>query len=264
MIRVLIVDDEPNFRDYLLQAVDWNSLGYEIAGVAKNGEEALETALLTKPGLVLLDINMPKMDGISFTEKIREKSYDVRIVFITGYSEFEYARKAVHLHVDDYLLKPLSEEELTAALKKIASHDKPEKPKRRALLSNRNTNIPDYEGTQKAALRPKQIFDQILNYVGCHYRDPDISVEAISDYLCIDNSYARRIFGRRMNDTISGHITRLRMAEARRLIFEGQLSITEIAYYLGYNDSGYFSKCFKRHFGVSPGNYPWGLKEKIQ
>ncbi|GHV13522.1 DNA-binding response regulator [Spirochaetia bacterium] len=261
MIRVLIVDDEPNFRDFMLQAVDWNGLGYEIAGTAKNGEEALETALRVKPGLVLLDINMPKMDGIAFSEKIREKSPNVRIVFISGYSEFEYARKAVHLHADDYLLKPVSEEEITEVLKKIAGHEKPQESKRLALLNKSMIQPADGDDpgpgdNKKAALHSRHILDKILNYIGRHYKDYGISAEVISDYLCLDPSYVRRVFARGMKDTISRYITRLRMEEAGRLIFEGQLSITDIAYRLGYNDSGYFAKCFKHHFGVSPRDYP--------
>lgn len=116
MIRVLIADDEIHFRNYMLTAVDWSALGFQICSVAQNGQEALSAIRDSHPALAFLDINMPLMDGISLAERARALDPDLMIVFVTGYSDFAYAKKAIQLHIEDYLLKPFSPEELTRLL----------------------------------------------------------------------------------------------------------------------------------------------------
>ncbi len=119
MIKLLIADDEPHFRDYMRTVLDWKGLGFEICAIAKNGEEALIAAQEAIPDIALIDINMPRMDGIALTERLKQISGNMLVVFITGYSEFEYTRKALQLGVDEYVLKPFSEEELTGIVLKL-------------------------------------------------------------------------------------------------------------------------------------------------
>jgi two-component system response regulator YesN len=119
MQRIMIVDDESIFREYLHSALDWEAYGFEICGEAKNGVEALELMEKTMPHIALVDITMPFMDGIELTERLKERYPAVSVVLITGHNEFEYARKAVKLGVDDYILKPFSKDELTLTLIKL-------------------------------------------------------------------------------------------------------------------------------------------------
>lgn len=116
MIQVLIADDEIYFRNYMLTAVDWSSLGFQICCVAGNGQEVLSAIDETPPDVAFLDINMPLLDGISLAERLKELRPELMIVFVTGYSDFSYAKKAIQLHIEDYLLKPFSPEELTKLL----------------------------------------------------------------------------------------------------------------------------------------------------
>lgn len=143
MIKVLIADDEIRFRNYMLTAIDWNSLGFKICCVAQNGEEALTAIRDLHPDIAFLDINMPLMNGISLAEKVRALSPDLMIVFVTGYSDFSYAQKAVQLHIEDYLLKPFSPEELSGLLLRlkqkyqmICSKNSREKQVRQVILNN--------------------------------------------------------------------------------------------------------------------------------
>lgn len=119
MLKVIIADDEPHFRTYMQRILPWEKSGFVVKGVYKNGEEALREIRRTRPDIALLDINMPMLDGISLTERIKEIFPDMVIVFITGHSEFEYARKAMRLGVDEYLLKPFTKEELSGIMEKI-------------------------------------------------------------------------------------------------------------------------------------------------
>lgn len=116
MIQVLLADDEIHFRNYMLTAVDWKSLGFQICCVAQNGQEALSAINEIRPDVAFLDINMPLLDGISLAEKLKELKPDLMIIFVTGYSDFSYVKKAIQLRIEDYLLKPFSPEELTKLL----------------------------------------------------------------------------------------------------------------------------------------------------
>lgn len=119
MFKILIADDEPKFREYLRTSIDWKAYGFEICAEARNGVEALEMASRVPPHIALLDINMPLMDGITLTEKLKELCSGISVVLITGHSEFEYARKAIKLGVDDYVLKPFKKDELLSTLIKL-------------------------------------------------------------------------------------------------------------------------------------------------
>jgi two-component system response regulator YesN len=116
MYKVLIADDEVNFRQYMRNVIDWHEHGFEIIGEAKNGLEALEMAALHKPHIALLDINMPFLDGLTLAEKLMELYKGIHIALVTGYSEFEYARKALQLGVEDYILKPFKMDDFLVTL----------------------------------------------------------------------------------------------------------------------------------------------------
>lgn len=118
MIRIMLVDDEPLFREHIRTVIDWEAYGLSVCCEARNGVEAMEQAELHRPGIVLADINMPFMDGLTLSERLKEKYPGMVIVLITGHSEFEYARKAVRLGIADYILKPFEKEELLEMLLK--------------------------------------------------------------------------------------------------------------------------------------------------
>ncbi|MBS3994996.1 MAG: response regulator [Alkaliphilus sp.] len=116
MIKVMIVDDMPIFLEYLRTAIDWEVYGFELCCEARNGQEAYEKALLYKPDIVLSDIMMPYLDGLTLAENLRQLNPEIAVVLITGNSEFEYARKALRLGVVDYIVKPFEKEELILTL----------------------------------------------------------------------------------------------------------------------------------------------------
>ncbi|MCG7384671.1 response regulator [Paenibacillus sp. ACRRY] len=118
MNKVLIAEDEFRFRNFLRTVINWNEFGFEIYAEARNGVEALNYAIEIKPDLVLIDINMPFMDGLEVTARLRELYHDLPIILITGHSDFEYARKGIKLGILDYVLKPFNEEELLPSIQK--------------------------------------------------------------------------------------------------------------------------------------------------
>lgn len=117
MYQVLIVDDEPLVRRGIRRCVNWNELGIEMVAEAADGVEALSQFLHDSPDIILLDINMPKMDGLEFARIAKKRDPNCRIVFLTGYNDFEYVRSALRIGVEDYLLKPITSLDVTAVVR---------------------------------------------------------------------------------------------------------------------------------------------------
>ena len=120
MYRALIVEDEDLMRDYLAANLTNFCPEWETADIACDGAEALEKLQKENFDGVLTDIRMPVMDGLEMARILREKKKNIPILILSGYDEFDYARTAVRLNISDYLLKPINEEELSAALSLMA------------------------------------------------------------------------------------------------------------------------------------------------
>lgn len=121
MIKVLIVDDEPKLREGLRAFIDWESLGYYVVDTAVNGYDALEKYKRYQPNLVIADIRMPGMDGLQLIELLRELDPMLHILILSGYADFDYARKAITQRANGYLLKPVDEDEFMYYLQDIKS-----------------------------------------------------------------------------------------------------------------------------------------------
>ncbi|WP_434753228.1 response regulator transcription factor [Paenibacillus amylolyticus] len=119
LYRVLIADDEPIIREGIREAMDWAALGMEVVGEAEDGEEALERAVELNAHVVLVDMNMPFLNGIGLIRALQEQCPGVRYLIISGHDEFAYAQEAVRLGVEDYILKPVQADQLKAALERL-------------------------------------------------------------------------------------------------------------------------------------------------
>lgn len=117
--KILIVDDEEEVRSSMMRKIQWKQLGYQLVGDAENGEDALEKVRLLEPDLVLTDIKMPYMDGLTLVEHIKRERSSTEIVIFSGFDDFEYAQQAIKLGVIEYILKPVNVVELTEILIKL-------------------------------------------------------------------------------------------------------------------------------------------------
>lgn len=119
MYKIAIIDDEQIVREGIRDLVDWQSLRLEVVGDAEDGEKGYALIEAKRPDIVLLDINMPKINGLELTRMIVERYKNIKIILITGYDEFGYAREALRLGVEDYILKPVTRAEITELLRKL-------------------------------------------------------------------------------------------------------------------------------------------------
>ncbi len=119
LYRIMLVDDEEEVRKAIIRKMDWEKLGFQVAGDAENGEDALEKLEQLEPDVVITDIRMPYMDGLTLTARIREKHPSMKVLIFSGYDDFEYAKQAIKLNVTEYILKPVNGQELAEILNRV-------------------------------------------------------------------------------------------------------------------------------------------------
>mgnify|MGYP000987478097 CR=1 FL=1 len=130
MVKMMVVDDEPILQEYLRSHIDWKLYKVELCNEAKNGVDALKKIEKNTPDIVLVDINMPFMDGIELSEKLKRKYPEMSIIILTGYGEFEHARKAIGLGEIGFITEPFEKEKLLKSVikaKNIMQKEKQEK-----------------------------------------------------------------------------------------------------------------------------------------
>lgn len=119
LYNIMIADDEAEVREGIVRKIDWEAAGFQIVAQVENGQEALEKAESLDIDVVLTDIKMPFMDGLTFGTHLQRLHPSVKLVIFTGFDKFEYAKEAIKLNVIEYVLKPVNAEELTQVLKRI-------------------------------------------------------------------------------------------------------------------------------------------------
>ena len=132
MYKLMFVDDEKLILDGLKYILDWNSMDLEIVHEAKNGRDALDKFKEEPVDIVITDINMPIMSGLTLINEIKKINKDVSFIVLSGYDEFSYAQKAISLGVENYILKPIDDMELEETIKKIC---------KKKLESEKNNNL---------------------------------------------------------------------------------------------------------------------------
>lgn len=181
LYKIMLVDDEEEVRKSIIRKIDWQNAGFEVLGDAENGEDALEKIEQNEPDVVLTDIKMPYMDGLTMAEKIRQNYPSIKIVIFSGFDEFEFAKRAIKLNVIEYILKPVNVEELTAILKKIRKNLDEE------IEQKRNVNLLRESYVKSLPI----IREHFLNDLVHGGMDEDIISEKLKEYE-IDINHAQK------------------------------------------------------------------------
>lgn len=117
--KILLVDDEEEVRTSIMKKIDWEKVGFTVIGDAENGRDALDKIESLEPDVVMTDIRMPYMDGLALAEEIRKTRPSTKIIFFSGYDDFEYAKQAISLRITEYILKPVNAEEMMEILERV-------------------------------------------------------------------------------------------------------------------------------------------------
>ena len=247
---VIVAEDEELLLNNLVQKVRKADPDFQVVGTAQTGDQALTLVEKLHPDLIITDIRMPVMDGIDLLTRIRSQFPFIRFIITSGFSDFEYAQKAIALKVSNYLLKPVDSEELQSALLKI---------KQDFQIARK-----DYESVfnaQTTSLTPSQIASVLRDFIVKNYSD-DINLNLIAANMNYSPSYLTKIFCQAYDCTPTKYLLNLRMDQAQKLLLHDPgLSIRQIGEMCGYHDQGYFSRIFKKHTGKSPLEFRGGNEE---
>ncbi|BBI33381.1 response regulator transcription factor [Cohnella abietis] len=252
MLKVMVVDDEEHIRQGIVKILTRYPGELEIAGQHANGLEALLQISSMDAGdldLILTDIEMPMMNGLDFIAQAKSKLPDLCIIMLSGYNDFEYARRAMRAGATDYLLKPMDKVEVFRLLaqceeKKLAAlqHD-------RTQEATSTVEVPAAEKTTVERIR------KLLVKEYCR----EIDLKFISGEIGLNASYISKVFSRETGETITDCLNGIRIAKAKQFLRDHPgLKVYEIAHSVGYGDKIYFQKLFKRMVGVTPLEYRAG------
>lgn len=248
MTSVMIVDDEKYVRMGIKSETDWSLIGCEVVGEASNGLEALEVAEKVRPDLVISDIRMPKMDGIELAEKLIEKYPGTKVIFLTAYNEFEYARSAIRLGVSDYLLKPFQDGELEGSIQRLL-HLHPNADAGSSALEEELIPLKKKEDISNRYVQTA------ITYLEEHYNDASFSVSALAQSMGVSEGHISRLFKAETDVSINNYLTRYRIRKAMDYLKDVNNKVYEVADKVGYQDIAYFSNTFKKLVGRTPSDY---------
>jgi YesN/AraC family two-component response regulator len=236
MYRLLIVDDEKETRTGLRNYFPWQEIGFEIVGEAENGADALTFIEIERVDVVLSDIKMPVMDGLELAHEIYRKRLPVKIVFLSGHKEFEYAQKALLYGVKNYIVKPTKYGELVETFKKLNEE-------------LNNETVKEAAETSSAATEHK-VIAAVRQYVEKHLSTA--SLEGAAEHVYMTPQYLSKFFKDKTGQNFSDLLLDKRMCKAKELLEDFQYKIYQVSELVGYANSKNFTRAFGKYYGKSP------------
>lgn len=239
-LRVVVAEDEPFILNSITRKVEAAKGNFTVVSTAQDGQSALETVRLCCPDVLITDIHMPIMDGLSLIKTVSAKYPNIVSIIISGYDDFKYAQLAIKYGVRDYLLKPIKKEQLNDTLLNI-----------RINAEARNSSLP--AGSEAGStLSSKEMAYLVETYMKENYRS-EINLDQIAQKFNFNASYLSKIFTRYIGENPSKYLISLRINEAKRLLINSEsLSVKEVGEQVGYSDQYHFSHIFKLVSGKSP------------
>ena len=243
MWKILIADDEAMERAALKEIIKENFGHIADVRTAQDGPSAVEIATLWKADIILMDIEMPGMNGVEATQSIRRALPKCEVVFLTAYGLFEYAQEAIRLGVNDYILKPAEDETVLEALRGVMKKLSP------PALS------PAPQGSEAASGdKNSKMMQQVEAYLAKSYAQ-DISLESVSETLGFSSFYFSKLFKQHFGTTFVEYLTDIRIQIAKSILQDPTKSAKEVGEAVGYPSSNYFVKLFKKKTGMTPTEY---------
>lgn len=261
MYKVLIADDEQIERMALARKIEKYYGDRVIISQACDGREAVQVFSAEQSDIVIMDISMPELNGVMAARQIREISNRCSIIFLSAYDDFNYARNAIKVKALDYLLKPCEISDLLAVMdmalhladdfyagqrqiKQAEACDSTDEDSEGQIHSEESLS----EGSELA------VAQRMKNFVTDHYME-DISMQEAARIMGYSDAYFSKLFKQYFNQNFTAYLTEYRIREAKKLLTNSAVSIKDISRMVGYADSNYFAKIFKRIEGVIPSKY---------
>lgn len=246
-VKVIVAEDEDLIRNNLVKRIESVDEALKVVGAAQDGKEALELVRQEQPDLIVTDIRMPVMDGLELIQTLHMYYPRIRKVIASGYADFAYAKQALQYNVSDYLLKPVSKDELQSVLLRIITLIESEKAQFEDHLRGLNP---------QSAQNPEDIVQLVREFMRENFTK-ELSLEQIARHFNFTASYLSKIFIKHSAEPPSRYLMTLRINEAKYLLTHHRsLTIKEVGERVGYVDQFYFSRIFKQMTGFTPKDFP--------
>lgn len=235
-LKVVLVDDEIMIREGFKQLFDWEAHGCEVVGEAADGMEALAQIDHLQPDIVIMDINLPIMNGLKVIKTSRIRYPDMAFIIVSGYDDFSYCREALRMQITDYILKPVNYEEFGSCIDRLKI----------ALYENKKTD--------SANDQEERTITGIIRYLQEHLAE-EISLNILAEEFHLSSQYISQLFKNEIGVNFLAYLTSIRMERAKKLLISTALPISEISEQSGYGDYRVFTKAFKKSEGSTPSQY---------
>lgn len=226
-LRVLLVDDEIMIREGFKKLFDWEAHECVVVGEAADGMEAITKIDEEQPDIVIMDINIPIINGLKVIQLSRVKYPSVAFVIVSGYDDFSYCREALRLQITDYILKPVNYEKFGSCIDRLKI----------SLYNN--------EVKEKPVVKKERVITGITKYMQEHF----------SEEFHLNSQYISQLFKNEIGVNFLTYLTNIRMEHAKKLLLSSSLSIAEVSEQSGYGDYRVFTKVFKKSEGITPSQY---------
>ncbi len=246
MYKVVIIDDEPIIVEGISRMIKWDQFNCKIIATANDGTEGTQLIRRHQPDIIITDISMPDLDGLSMIAGLKSEFPNMEISILTGYRKFEYAQRAIRLGITRFLLKPSNMEELEEAI--------------RAMTGNLTAKgIQSLESKEEAVESMDSeasnfIVKNAIKYIEQNYLHK-ITLCEVAEKTYVSQWHLSKLLNRHLGQNFSEILNSVRIKEAQKLLFDPSLRIGDIAERVGFIDMAHFSRVFKKNVGVSANEY---------
>lgn len=256
MYTLLVLDDENIVRRGIRTLLDLDALGIDRCLEARDGQEALALMEEHQIDLILSDINMPKMDGLEFSRRAKALNPGVKIALMTGYDYLDYAINAIKIGVDDYILKPVSKEDVRKLLVGLIE---------KKLAQVQQLQVQDAVeklAAQAGGSTEHTLKGQLEQALHAHSSRREFSLNLLAADLGYSVSYLSTQFKKLFGENFRDYLLNLRMERAKILLLSTDMKNYEIAAAVGIEDANYLSVCFRRKYQMTTTEYRVGAQSE--
>lgn len=255
MYKVVLIDDEDMIVEGLRQVVDWDKFGCAVAGTACDAQSGAQIIREVNPDILFTDIKMPNMDGLTMLAGLKGEYPDMQITVLTGYRDFEYAKRAIHIGVTRFLLKPSKMNEIEEALQVMTEN----------LAKIEAGNLVPARASEEDELQDSNpanshIVRSALKYIDVHFAEK-LTLTELAEKVYVSPWYLSKLLNKYTGKSFSDLLHQARIRKAEKLLDDPSLKIQEISDLLGYYDVTHFSRIFKKIKNISPNEFRNSIHE---
>lgn len=275
MYGLLIAEDELIERTVLRKTLEKRFGDQCNFFEAQNGKEAIGLFENERIDIAILDIGMPVVDGIQVAETIRKKNQECCIIFLTAYDRFDYAKKAISVGAMEYILKPYSRQEVISVVEEavwtIGKYERwhsfvhtdgegfVDKPPRFFEVDDQ---IESSDSDDESMTRLSVMGNMVEEYIHSHYMDR-ISMQDAARAINYSEPYFCKMFKLQFGQSFTSYLSNYRINEAKKLLCQPNVNVKDVGIRVGYPDSNYFTKVFRRLTKMNPSDYRMSMLQKL-